>query len=196
MQAAQQLIDGQVLHALRVVVARHRLVGEREEAGTRPVVAFHRAVHRVRRALDARDRLDPRADEVDRREGADLAVEDDREALERDRATLLRAEVALDLRADPAALVRELAGDLVELVAALVVVGALPAVQPSDVTIDVTPGHMRITASLRSAGLTGPSVRTRGPPWSSTPGRVPTTARVPPPPSSWRSRRLPAPPTT
>jgi HSP20 family molecular chaperone IbpA len=35
--------------------------------------------------------------------------------------------------------------------AALVVVAALPAVQPSDVAIDVTPGHMRITASLRSA---------------------------------------------
>jgi HSP20 family molecular chaperone IbpA len=34
---------------------------------------------------------------------------------------------------------------------ALVVVGALPAVQPGDVTIDVTPGHMRITASLRTA---------------------------------------------
>jgi HSP20 family molecular chaperone IbpA len=35
--------------------------------------------------------------------------------------------------------------------AALVVVAPLPAVQPSDVTIDVTPGHMRITAHLRSA---------------------------------------------
>jgi HSP20 family molecular chaperone IbpA len=35
--------------------------------------------------------------------------------------------------------------------AAVVVVAPLPAVQPSDVTIDVTPGHMRITAALRSA---------------------------------------------
>jgi HSP20 family molecular chaperone IbpA len=35
--------------------------------------------------------------------------------------------------------------------AAVVVVAPLPAVQPSDVTIDVTPGHMRITAHLRSA---------------------------------------------
>lgn len=35
--------------------------------------------------------------------------------------------------------------------AALVVVAALPAVQPGDVNIDVTSGHMRITASLRSA---------------------------------------------
>src|SRR5918994_3115973 len=35
--------------------------------------------------------------------------------------------------------------------AALVVVAPLPAVQPGDVTIDVTPGQVRITASLRSA---------------------------------------------
>ena len=35
--------------------------------------------------------------------------------------------------------------------AALVIVAPLPAVQPSDVTIDVTPGQVRITASLRSA---------------------------------------------
>jgi HSP20 family protein len=35
--------------------------------------------------------------------------------------------------------------------AALVVVAPLPAVQPEDVTIDVTPGQVRITASLRSA---------------------------------------------
>jgi HSP20 family protein len=35
--------------------------------------------------------------------------------------------------------------------AALVVVAPLPAVQPSDVTIDVTPGQLRVTASLRSA---------------------------------------------
>jgi HSP20 family protein len=36
--------------------------------------------------------------------------------------------------------------------AALVVVAPLPAVQPGNVTIDVTPGQLRITASLRSAG--------------------------------------------
>src|SRR5215203_357659 len=35
--------------------------------------------------------------------------------------------------------------------AALVVVAALPAVQPGDVTIDLTPGMLRITAGLRSA---------------------------------------------
>jgi HSP20 family protein len=35
---------------------------------------------------------------------------------------------------------------------ALVVVAALPAVQPSDVTIVLTPGHLRITAHVRSAG--------------------------------------------
>jgi HSP20 family protein len=35
--------------------------------------------------------------------------------------------------------------------AALVVVAPLPAVQPDDVTIDVTPGRLRVTASLRSA---------------------------------------------
>lgn len=35
--------------------------------------------------------------------------------------------------------------------AALVVVAPLPAVQPSDVTIDLTPGHLRITAHVRSA---------------------------------------------
>lgn len=35
--------------------------------------------------------------------------------------------------------------------AALVVVAPLPAVQPEDVTIDVGPGHLRITAHLRSA---------------------------------------------
>jgi HSP20 family molecular chaperone IbpA len=34
---------------------------------------------------------------------------------------------------------------------ALVVVAPLPAVRPSDVTIDLTPGHLRITAHLRSA---------------------------------------------
>lgn len=34
---------------------------------------------------------------------------------------------------------------------ALVVVAALPAVQPEDVAIDLWPGRMRITASLRSA---------------------------------------------
>ena len=33
---------------------------------------------------------------------------------------------------------------------ALVVVAPLPAVRPSDVTIDLTPGHLRITAHLRS----------------------------------------------
>jgi HSP20 family molecular chaperone IbpA len=35
--------------------------------------------------------------------------------------------------------------------AALVVVAALPAVQPGDVTIVLTPGMLRITAGLRSA---------------------------------------------
>jgi HSP20 family molecular chaperone IbpA len=35
--------------------------------------------------------------------------------------------------------------------AALVVVAPLPAVQPEDVTIDVTPGQLRLTAHLRSA---------------------------------------------
>jgi HSP20 family molecular chaperone IbpA len=35
--------------------------------------------------------------------------------------------------------------------AALVVVAPLAAVQPEDVTIDVGPGHLRITAHLRSA---------------------------------------------
>ena len=34
---------------------------------------------------------------------------------------------------------------------ALVVVAPLPAVQPSDVTIDLTPGCLRITANLRTA---------------------------------------------
>jgi len=34
---------------------------------------------------------------------------------------------------------------------ALVVVAPLPAVRPSDVTIDLTPGRLRITAHLRSA---------------------------------------------
>jgi len=34
---------------------------------------------------------------------------------------------------------------------ALVVVAALPAVQPEDVAIDLWPGKLRITASLRSA---------------------------------------------
>ena len=34
---------------------------------------------------------------------------------------------------------------------ALVVVAALPAVQPEDVAIDLWPGHLRITAALRSA---------------------------------------------
>lgn len=34
---------------------------------------------------------------------------------------------------------------------ALVIVAALPAVRPSDVTIDVWPGRLRITAHLRSA---------------------------------------------
>jgi HSP20 family molecular chaperone IbpA len=34
---------------------------------------------------------------------------------------------------------------------ALVVVAPLPAVQPSDVAIDLTPGRLRITAHLRSA---------------------------------------------
>ena len=34
---------------------------------------------------------------------------------------------------------------------ALVVVAPLPAVQPSDVNIDVSPGHLRITAHVRSA---------------------------------------------
>jgi len=36
--------------------------------------------------------------------------------------------------------------------AAIVVVAPLPAVQPEDVTIDVTAGQLRVTASLRSAG--------------------------------------------
>jgi HSP20 family molecular chaperone IbpA len=35
--------------------------------------------------------------------------------------------------------------------AALVIVAPLPAVQPEDVMIDVTPGQVRITAALRSA---------------------------------------------
>jgi HSP20 family protein len=35
--------------------------------------------------------------------------------------------------------------------AALVVVAPLPAVQPGDVNIDLTPGHLRITAHVRSA---------------------------------------------
>jgi HSP20 family molecular chaperone IbpA len=35
--------------------------------------------------------------------------------------------------------------------AALVVVAPLPAVQPEDVTIEVTPGQLRLTAHLRSA---------------------------------------------
>jgi HSP20 family molecular chaperone IbpA len=35
--------------------------------------------------------------------------------------------------------------------AALVVVAPLPAVQPEDVTIDVGPGQLRVTAHLRSA---------------------------------------------
>jgi HSP20 family protein len=35
--------------------------------------------------------------------------------------------------------------------AALVVVAPLPAVQPEDVTIDVKPGQLRVTAHLRSA---------------------------------------------
>ena len=35
---------------------------------------------------------------------------------------------------------------------ALVVVAALPAVQPEDVAIDLWPGKLRITAALRSAG--------------------------------------------
>jgi HSP20 family molecular chaperone IbpA len=35
--------------------------------------------------------------------------------------------------------------------AALVVVAPLPAVQPEDVTIDVGPGRLRLTAHLRSA---------------------------------------------
>ena len=35
--------------------------------------------------------------------------------------------------------------------AALVVVAPLPAVQPDDVTIEVTPGQLRLTAHLRSA---------------------------------------------
>lgn len=35
--------------------------------------------------------------------------------------------------------------------AALVVVAPLPAVQPSDVNVDLTPGHLRITAHVRSA---------------------------------------------
>src|SRR5918994_216321 len=34
---------------------------------------------------------------------------------------------------------------------ALVVVAPLPAVQPQDVTVDLTPGRMRLTARLRSA---------------------------------------------
>ena len=36
--------------------------------------------------------------------------------------------------------------------AALVVVAPLPAVQPDDVNIDLTPGLLRITAHVRSAG--------------------------------------------
>jgi HSP20 family molecular chaperone IbpA len=35
--------------------------------------------------------------------------------------------------------------------AALVVVAPLPAVQPEDVTIDIGPGNLRLTAHLRSA---------------------------------------------
>jgi HSP20 family protein len=35
---------------------------------------------------------------------------------------------------------------------ALVVVAPLPAVQPQDVNIDLSPGRLRITAHLRSAG--------------------------------------------
>jgi HSP20 family molecular chaperone IbpA len=35
---------------------------------------------------------------------------------------------------------------------ALVVVAPMPAVRPEDVTIDLWPGRMRITAALRSAG--------------------------------------------
>jgi HSP20 family protein len=34
---------------------------------------------------------------------------------------------------------------------ALVVVAPLPAVQPQDVTVDLTPGRLRLTARLRSA---------------------------------------------
>src|SRR5262245_5150050 len=47
---------------------------------------------------------------------------------------------------------QEIPVNVYEATDALVVVAPLPAVRPEDVTIDLWPGRMRITAALRSAG--------------------------------------------
>jgi HSP20 family protein len=72
-----------------------------------------------------------------------------KEATEHDR----RAEVVEATRATEATMrPQTVPVNVYQTDGAIVVVAPLPAVQPDDVTIDLWPGKLRITAHLRSAG--------------------------------------------